>query len=417
MLINSFQKVPKKFFLLLLLAILLRVFLMVTTFHPDLLAISFAQFLFAFKGIFNIYDYLGGLADNANIVVNYGRNFFTYPPLAYFTLGIFGWILRPVFNYEFFNALAVNLPNVLTDSRLFGHLFLTKLPYLFFDLGVLLLLVNYFSEQKKKVIAAILWLFNPLTLYTSYMVGQFDIIPVFFTVLALFLAKRKRLYWAAFSLGIGAAYKMFPLFFLPFLAVIEGKNLKKTLGLFLAGIAPYILSLTPFLSSASFRQVVLFSNQSQKMFFARIPVSGAEYLSLFTVLYIFLLGLAWMRKGDLWKWFLTVMLLFFSLTHYHPQWFLWITPFLIYFLLEYSSLWIVPAVLLLGWLVLTLLFEPSLSISLFAPISPSLSKAVSLSDLINPYYDAFQLKSLIRSVFAAFSLFLLSVIFGEKSKV
>ncbi len=389
---------------LLVIAIVLRLILMPIALHPDTWAISFAQYFFAFKGVFNIYDYLGHLSPNSALVQNYGANFFTYPPLAYFTLGIFAWIFKPLFNADFFQNLAVNLPQILADNRLFWHLFLTKLPYLFFDFGILILLVKFFDEMKKKRLVAILWLFNPLVLYTSYLVGQFDIIPVFFTVLALFLVKKKSPFWAAFCLGVGGAYKMFPLLFLPFLIMTEGRNPKQKLDLLLFGILPYLFSLAPFINSSVFRQIVLFSNQSQKMFFAKIPVSGAEYLSLFTLLYVFLFVLSLTKKGELWQWFLAVLLIFFSVTHYHPQWFLWIAPFLVIFMVEYPHLIILPLTLFFSWLLITFLFEPSLSVALLAPISPSLTKLPPLTTVINPYYDVFQLKSFLRSVFAGVAL-------------
>jgi len=398
------MKILKKIWPFLVLAVLIRLALMPIALHPDTWAISFAQYFFAFKGVFNIYDYLGQLSSSSPLVQNYGANFFTYPPLAYFSLGIFGWVLRPFFNADFFQNLAINLPQVLADNRLFWHLFLTKLPYLFFDFGALVLLVKLFDEPKKKRLAVVLWLFNPLVFYTSYLIGQFDIIPVFFTILALFLAKKKSPFWATFCLGIGGAYKMFPLLFLPFLAVAEGRNLKQRLGLLLFGVLPYLLSITPFASSAIFRQIVLFSNQSQKMFFAKIPVSGAEYLSLFTLLYVFLFVLSLVKKGELWQWFLAVLLIFFSVTHYHPQWFLWIAPFLVIFMVEHRRLIILPLTLFFSWLLVTLLFEPSLSVALLAPISPSLVKLPALTTVINPYYDVFQLKSFLRSIFAGVAL-------------
>ncbi len=403
---KKFIALSIKFWPLLVLGLLIRLLLMPVTLHSDLWAISFAQNIFAFKGVFNIYDYLGNLPSDSALVVNYGRNFFTYPPLTYFTLGIFGFILKPFFNTDFVTNLAVNLPNVLGDGRLGWHIFLTKVPYLFFDFGVLYFLLKLFPEDSKKKLALILWIFNPLSLYASFMVGQFDIIPVFFTILALYLAKEKKLFWAVFSLGVGGAFKMYPLFFIPFLVVTQSKNFKESLKLGIAGFSPYLLSILPFLGSVSFRQTVLLSNQSQKMLFAKILVSGAEYLSVFVVLYIFLLGISLIKKVELWKWFLIVMLLFFSITHYHPQWFLWVSPFLLIFWVKNRKYILLPIILFFSWLAITLLFEPSLSISLFAPVNNSLVWVKPLSETVNHYYDGFILKSLIRSVFAGVSLFM-----------
>lgn len=401
---SFFNLKEKKIWFILAVGLLLRVVLMTITLHPDLWAVVFSQYLAVFKGVANIYDYLSTLGPGSPIVQNYGQNFFTYPPLAYFTFGLFGLILRPLYHPDFMNGLVVNLPHVLSDGRLFWHLFWFKFPFLIFDLGCLWLLTKFFDEEKKKWLVFILWLFNPLAFYTSFMIGQFDIIPVFWILLSLLLAKQKKINWAAFCLGIGGAYKMFPLFFLPFLAVSEGKNLWQKGKLFLVGLAPYLTTILPFLGSASFRQNVLFSNQSQKILFTKINVSGAEYLSLFVVFYFGLLLLTCFKKLDLWKWFLAVMLVLFGVTHYHPQWFLWISPLLVIFWVEYPKNKIYPLICWSCWLILTLFFEPSLSISLFAPVVPVLKEAIPLADLISRFYDVFQLKSLIRSVFAGTAL-------------
>jgi len=399
------MKSCKKLLAWIVVAIFLRLLLMVLCLHSDLWAVSFSQYLFSFKGVINIYDYLANLSSDSFLRLNYGQNFFTYPPLAYFTFGIFGWVLKPLFNADFFNNLALNLPEILNQKGLFWHLFLTKLPYLFFDAGIYILLWNWFEEEKTKKLAVLLWLFNPLSLYTAYMIGQFDIIPVFFVVLSLFFAKKNKLSLAVVCLGIGGAYKMFPLLFVPFLVLTQGKGFYKKVKLFILGILPYFLSILPFLGSVAFRQNALFSNQSQKMFFAKINVSGAEYLSVFVLIFVFLLFLASWRKIDLWKCFLLVMLLLFSLTHYHPQWFLWLSPFLIFLIIDYPSLKKIVAMLLFCWVAITLLFEPSLSISLFAPIFHNLSQAVPISEVITKYYDVFEIKSLIRSIFAGLALF------------
>lgn len=401
---SLFDLKNSRFWLLFVLGLVIRLILMATTLHPDLWAMVFSQYLAAFKGITNIYHYLANLPAESLLVKNYGQNFFTYPPLTYFTFGFFGLVLRPFYNPDFINNLAINLPTILADGRLFWHLFWFKFPYLVFDLGVLWLFIKLFDQEKEKWLAFLLWLFNPLALYATFMVGQFDIIPVFFVLLSLLFVKQKKVSLAAFCLGIGGAYKMFPLFFLPFLVVNQGKNLGQKIKLFFIGLAPYLFSILPFISSASFRQNVLFSNQAQKILFAKINISGAEYLSLFVVLYFSLLLLVNLKEIDLWKWFLAVMFVLFSVTHYHPQWFLWVSPLLVIFWVRYPDKKIYPLLCWSCWLLLTLFFEPSLSISLFAPVVPILKEAIPLTDLVGRLYDVFQLKSLIRSVFAGTAL-------------
>jgi len=113
------------------------------------------------------------------------------------------------------------------------------------------------------------------------------------------------------------------------------------------------------------------------------------------------------RKITPLPYFLAILLLIFSVTHFHPQWFLWVIPFLVLELVEnnFENIALV-LVIFFGWLLLTLLFEPSLSFGLFNPLWPDLEKAIGLSDIVNRYTNVFQLKSLIRSVFAGASAFL-----------
>jgi len=100
------------------------------------------------------------------------------------------------------------------------------------------------------------------------------------------------------------------------------------------------------------------------------------------------------------------LLLFFSVTHYHPQWFLWITPFLFLFLVGnfYKRILLV-VILFVCWFGITLLFESSLSYGLFNPLLPDLNQTISLSDIPGKYTNIFQFKSLVRSIFAGVSLF------------
>lgn len=386
------------------------------TAHPDIWALNFGEYFFAFKGVVNIYDYLYSLPLSHPLVQNYGTNFFTYPPLAYFTLGVFGWLLRPFANPEFAPWLMGHLSEVYRNPDLFKQLFLFKFPYLFFDLGLTFLLVSLFQKEREKRLVLGLWLLNPLALYTTFMIGQFDIIPVFLIVLALWLASKRRDGLAAIALGFGGAFKMFPLLLVLPLALVLGENLKKRARLVFLGILPYLIAIAPFLSSVAFRQVVLFSNQSQKMLFANLAVSGAEGIYLFVFFYFLICLLVDYQKIGrkfLWLPFLAVFLLFFSVTHYHPQWFLWLTPFLIIDLvingkkhLGYVS------ILLFCYFAILLFFEPSLHLGLFAPLNPALAKlSGGLGEAVVSFYNPFQLKSLIRSLFAAVAFFLVYVNF------
>ncbi|MGB9706536.1 MAG: glycosyltransferase 87 family protein [Microgenomates group bacterium] len=407
--VSWFYKIERKYLYFLILGIVLKLFLAAITAHSDIWSLFIAQNLFVFKRVFNIYDYLAYLPKTDPIVSNYGVNFFTYPPLTYFTFGFFGLILRPLLSWNWFNWIVESYPYIYSNFRIFLTLFVFKLPYLIFDIGVAFLLASFFKEEKKRWQIFFLWFFNPLSFYTSFMVGQFDVISLFFVVLGLWLIwKRNKSKAGAVCLGIGGALKMYPLLLLPFIIWL-GKDLKEKIKIGISGFLPYFLTILPFLPSAIFRQVCLFSPQSQKMLHMILPVSGAEGIYIFMFLYFFLFlyaGYKKINKDSIWQYFLVMMLLLFSSTHYHPQWLLWITPFLILELVknDFKNLFLV--LILLGcWLFITLTFEASLSYGLFVPVFSKFQNAPSLADFLARWFDVFRLKSLVRSIFAGTALF------------
>ena len=398
----------KSFKIILLIGVLIRLILMPITAHSDLWALYFSGHFFAFNGVFNIYDYLAYLPSNADLLKNYGANFFTYPPLTYYIFGIFTSLLKPVLNADIAGWIIANYPRIYNNPAIYQELFLFKLPYLFIDIGTAFVLTGLLKSPASKKLIFTLWMINPLTLYSTFMVGQFDILPVFFVVLALYLVSKEKKYLSVLSIGIGGALKMFPLLFLPFFVFSLGKNWKDKIGLGLVGLLPYFITILPFLESSAFRQNVLFSQQSQKMLFMTLPVSGAEGVIIFVLVltFFYLYNFYNQKRFEIWQDILMTLLLFFSVTHYHPQWFLWITPFLFLFLVGnfYKRILLV-VILFVCWFGITLLFESSLSYGLFNPLLPDLNQTISLSDIPGKYTNIFQFKSLVRSIFAGVSLF------------
>jgi hypothetical protein len=160
-----------------------------------------------------------------------------------------------------------------------------------------------------------------------------------------------------------------------------------------------------------------FSPKSQKMLFMGWPVSGAEVIYPFVIAVALICFYAYysQKKLDLAVYFIAILLATYSVTHFHPQWFLWVTPFLIWELVEdrFKNYFLV-LIIFACWLVITLFFEPSLSYGLFNPLWPSLDKAVGLSEIVGKYTNVYQLKSLVRSVLAAASAFLVIRLFFER---
>ena len=405
------SKISKKWwFKWLLVGVVIRLLLMPITLHPDLWGHSFTAYFFAYEGRINIYEHLLSLPDTHPLVQNFGvSDIFIYPPLTYFTLGLFRVLARPFSDANFIPWLMENLSQIHTYKGLLWHIFIFKLPYLFVDISLAFILASLFKEQRNKIIAFALWMFNPLTLYATFMIGQLDILPTFFTVLSIYFVIKKKARWAMVSLGVGGLYKIYPLLLVVPAALVLGKKLGDRIKYTFLGFLPYVLITLPFLGSVAFRQMVLFSPKSQKILFMNWPVSGAEGVFPFVIGLIIIYSYAYYskKKAPLQYYFLAVLLLIFSVTHYHPQWFLWVTPFLIWELVEnrFKHALLITS-LFASWFIITLFFEPSLSLGLFNPIWPQLRDLTGLSELMARYFDPFLFLSLVRSLFAGSSLFL-----------
>ena len=397
--------------------VILRLILMPITLHPDLWGHSSAAYFFAYQGKLNVYEQLLSLPPTHPLVKNIGvADVFIYPPLTYFTLGVFRVLVKPFSDPNFVPWMWSNLASIHSYSALYWHLFLFKFPYLFIDIGAAFLLAALFNDAKKKRLAFLLWIFNPLTIYATFMVGQIDILPTFFSLLCLYLIKKRKIRWAMVALGIGGSYKLFPLLFILPVAFILEKDFVRRIELIIIGFLPFLLISAPFLGSSAYRQMVLFSPKSQKMLFMIWSVSGAEgvypFVFILSIIYFYAYFLRdRLRVGFI---FLAILLLIFSVTHYHPQWFLWVSPFLIWEMVRSDfKYWVLILIFMLSWLVITAFFEPSLSYGLFNPAWPSLEKARGAPEILGKYIDVFQIKSLVRSVFAGASLFYVVSLFRE----
>lgn len=359
----------KKFWIILILGILIRILLSFAALHPDLQAIVAGGKIVSEGHLFNLYDY----STDANVL--------NYPPLIYWYFGL------------------LNL--------LFGStLWLYKLPYLVFDM-LLAFLLYKLVDPRKALLAFGLWMFNPVNLYATYMIGQFDIIPTFFSVLTIYLALREKLSWAAIALGTGIAFKLYPVFLIIPL-ILLGKGIIAKIKLVILTVLPYLVSISPFIFSSSFRSTALLANQSSKSLYASIPVSGGEAILLFPMFLLLFYLLIPNLKLNLWKLFLIPLLLFFIFTHSHPQWLIWITPFLVLDLVVNQFKNIVAVLLIISsWFGLLFFFDPSLTIGLFAPIFPILKNTADIWTLLNLNPDYNFSRSTLQTIFIAASFYLI----------
>jgi hypothetical protein len=400
----------KKYRLIILvcIAVLLRLVIAATTYHPDLRAAEFASFTVVEMGSgWRLYDVLPNLPPDDPIYKALGPTELNYPPLAWLAPSVFRLILRPLMNPQVDLMIMTNVEKLFGTTQLMWHLVLLKLPLLTADLLVAWLLTFYFSARNKKTLVFLLWLFNPLTLYATFAVGQIDIWPVLTTVAAgIFLIKNRPVF-ACFLLGVGGGYKLFPLLLLLPTVLLFGQNIKEKIKLIGVGLGTYLLIIFPFvLTSPGYRAYSLATPQIDKMLFAKIMVSGDQYISLFVVGLLVICAFSSYTRRAYWSIYWSVMLLLlFSVTHYHPQWFLWLTPWLILFVVKKGAFWLYALALIAADIGITLSFDASLHYGLLGPIFPWIANApYLLPQLVSRYLPFATFVSLIRSALAAISI-------------
>jgi len=371
------------------------------TLHPDIRGFALGAQLISSGHILDFYDYLSRLPSDSPLVRLYGRDLFIYPPLANSYPAVYMKLLWPFYPQELLHTLIIDMGKVIGQPQLSLLLYLLKLPNLVVDFLIVYLLGKFFEKRADKSLGQILWLINPVTIYSAYMLTQSDILLALSIMVCLLFAKKGKYCQAAFALAMGALVKQFVLFLLPILALYAPGSFIKKLGIFLVGIMSYALVLVPYLSSPGFRHYALLASQADKIFFAKIPVSGGAFLPIFLVGMFLLYWFCWLyaRKYELWQWFMWPLLLFYSVVHFHPQWFTWITPILVIFLVRLQKKAILPTLAMLwAFLGIILMFEPSLNVGLFAPLNPPWSNDYSLLPLLTKLLPEVTL----RSVFFAF---------------
>ena len=381
---------------LLILAVVLRLLVSAFIFHPDIKTFNF-QSQFLKRGVLNIYTYLETNKSNLSI-----KDEFVYFPLTYFTLGGYQAIVSPFLGNEFVTWLNNADSNAFTlDPNIFKYLIILKLPYLICDFAIAFLLLKYFDDKKLGKKAFTLWLFNPFTIYYIYAFGNVDIFPVAITLLSLILVKSNKLKLAALSLGIAAGFKLYPLLFVPFL-LLKGKDIKEK---FLLGFIPFLtfgLISLPFISQA-FIKSTLISGLTTRIFNPGFDVGFGESIIVGLSLFAALFYAAWLidKKLNVFKYWLAILLIIFSFSHFHIAWLLWIAPFVVILSIKKSYLSYPLFYLAIIVTIIPLLYQDrSMSISLYRIYSIWFDLIPTPFTLIQKFFDPYNLQSILHSLFA-----------------
>lgn len=145
------------------------------------------------------------------------------------------WVEATASHLEYFGFVA--------HHAILRTVFLMKLPYLVCDLLTGFLLYRFFDDRKKALIATVVWFFNPITFFASYIFGRYESIPLMFLAASFLMLKRERMLAAAIFLGLAMWSREIVITLFPFFVVYFGKRLilQNQFGRMVASVAILVL--------------------------------------------------------------------------------------------------------------------------------------------------------------------------------
>ena len=349
------MKKNKIFKIALVLGIAIRLVLAITTYHSDLSALTISSHIILKGHVFSLYQQ--GL--------NFVSDGLIYQPLAYFIPSLIYLPFAPLLSG--ISSILVRDPSVLLAGKsVYLPLLIYKLPLILADLSIIWLLPQLFKSKEKKLNSQILWALNPVAIYVSSMIGQVDAILVFFLLAATISAVSRRYIVSALLLALSALTKPLSLALLPLLGIFAyyKKDFKQACLVVFAGLGLFAAIILPFLSSQAYKTYVLGAHHLNKSLFAGIEIAPGTQIPWFFIFYSTIFLLAYRKKINLTQAFGAVVLSTLSFTHFHPQWFIWMTPWLIYYAVE-KKRFFTYLVSILAWLFVLFSFESSLHINIF----------------------------------------------------
>jgi len=216
------------------------------------------------------------------------------------------------------------------------------LTVLCFDYGIFAVIRKLLRPAIRHLAVWFYWL-SPVVLYVCYWHGQLDALPVFLLMLSILLLRRRAYFWCGISLGLAATAKFVMIIVVPFIVLylLRDRRLWPKSLPFIVALLLAILIFLPFTMIEGFRNMVLLTPESQKIFNLKISVSETLAIYIVPAAYVLLSYLAWrIRRFDeagLVTFIGAALFIVFLLTPAPAGWALWIAPFIAWHASKWSK--------------------------------------------------------------------------------
>jgi len=305
--------------------------------------------------------------------------------------------------------------------NVFTTLTLFKLLYLIFDIVCMFLILrlSFDGEPENKVRVFKYWIFNPIIIFVLYIFARHDIIGVFVTLIALLLAKKDRKYWAIIVLGLAVALRFFPILILPVLVLYLVRTKKDYIILSLAGVSG--IAAVEILTRVFFdKSVILPLLRTTHFEYLLAPgldlVAGSHgsifiFIAVYIIIILSFLHIKEKSFDILLNYCAMIYLAYLGICFFHPQYMLWLVPFLIIIFVRRKSLlyyhWVQFALLL----VLLIYWGDLVTKFVLAPVDHKYFVYLTgIIPIIERFYDSAKFVNIFRSVFTGISLWMIYLV-------
>ncbi len=251
---------------------------------------------------------------------NVGKfNIFPYPNLML-------WILTPLYY-------------LIKPSNQFLALFLIRIPIIFADFLILIILFTWLKNNLNKLV--IFYWLSPVLIYINYIHGQLDAIPIALLFVSLYYLFKEKNYYCAIFLALALTCKTHIVLALPLFLIflISKKNKIQNIAIYSALLLLTLLAIiSSFANSFEFLSMVFLNKEQNKLFDLSFKFNENLFLYFIFASYLLLIIKAIMIKS--YNRDIFVMFLGFSfgvINLFIPPmqgWYYWIIPLFCYFFIK-----------------------------------------------------------------------------------
>lgn len=409
-------QILKEIYKWLIIGVLIRIVLMPFSCSGDLLSTYHRSYLLAFKGSVQFLD---------------PHQFFQ----AIF-LYIFQYMIPLDQLLMWSNGNSVELSfwlNVIDNPWIYKSLFLLKILYLIFDIMTAVVILNIFDMNAEKGKSAlILWITNPVMIFAVYIFGRYEVIPIFFIALCIYLLKYQKIQWASLFLGLSILDRYYALMFLPILVILVKGGLLKRAKIVLISLMPIALfnvinkiyldkSPAIAFANSSFLDILLSMEIQIKSSYPLYTQSIYIFIFLYILVLLSIFDMKEINEKEIYIKFVMyssiVLLGLYSTTIFSPHYFAWIIPFFViyYGYTQSRRLIYLHGLQIILLTVYTFNFLRLDSTWLFLPVNYNIIYyLLSPLEIITSYFDGLKLISLSRTVLDAACLYMAYMIISSK---